>query len=240
LLARDEISPAQEGAMYSLFDRQFEGVTRRQFLADLDDKNWIILLSRDGQLIGFSTLLFYDTAHDGTPVSVVYSGDTVVHESAWSATSALSHYWIGAVNHLRRRYGKRHIYWLLIVSGYRTYRFLPVYWRRFYPHYGAATPDAMQRLMHALAGERFGDAYHPAEGVVRFAEAQVLRAGLEGIPESRLGDPHIASFAARNPGYERGDELVCLAELEHDNLTPAGRRMWAKGERLFAERIKAA
>ena len=49
--------------------------------------------------------------------------------------------------------------------------------------------------------------------------------GEDQAPERLQSDPHVAFFAARNPGHERGDELVCLCELGDDNLTPAGRRM---------------
>jgi hypothetical protein len=40
-----------------------------------------------------------------------------------------------------------------------------------------------------------------------------------------MDDPHVACFAARNPGHARGDELACLCELTESNLTRAGRRM---------------
>jgi hypothetical protein len=92
------------------------------------------------------------------------------------------------------------------------------------------TPRPVQNLMDFLAERRFGSLYHRAEGVVRFERPQVLCDELRGIPASRLADPHVAFFARSNPGHERGDELVCLTELGHDNLTPAGARMWAAGE----------
>ena len=69
--------------------------------------------------------------------------------------------------------------------------------------------------------------FEPA--MVRFAEPQRLRAHLTGIPDNRKEDPHVSYFARANPGYEQGDELVCLAELSAENLTPAGRRMVAAG-----------
>ena len=40
-----------------------------------------------------------------------------------------------------------------------------------------------------------------------------------------MPDPHIAFFLDRNPGFVRGDELVCLTRIDDRNLTPAGRRM---------------
>ena len=49
------------------------------FLRDLSEKNWVVLLEDDsGALRGFSTFLIYATAVDRRPITVVYSGDTIV------------------------------------------------------------------------------------------------------------------------------------------------------------------
>ena len=63
----------------------------------------------------------------------------------------------------------------------------------------------------------------------------MLKDRFRGIPEHRLSDPHIAFFSARNPGHDAGDELVCYAVIAEDELTRLGRRMWAKGRRLFPD-----
>ena len=39
------------------------------------------------------------------------------------------------------------------------------------------------------------------------------------------GDEHAAFFAAANPGYLDGDELVCVARIEPDNFSAALRRL---------------
>jgi len=234
LVRVDDLAASQGEAMITLFQRFFEGVSREQFHKDLDEKGWAILIEDDdGTLRGFTTLDVYEVEHDGRTVSVVHSGDTIVDDAARGST-ALSSTWIGAVNWLRRELGKEQLWWLLMVSGYRTYRFLPVFWKEFWPSGRAATPPGTQALMHALAEERRGDRYDRKTGVVRRASPQVLRRELRGIPERRLRDPHVAFFAERNPGHEKGDELVCLTELDYENLTDAGRRMWHAGERMFA------
>jgi hypothetical protein len=84
--------------------------------------------------------------------------------------------------------------------------------------------------MSFLAREKYGEAYQEDEGVVRFAEPQRLREGLDDVPAGRLADPQIAFFLDRNPGWKEGDELVCLTEIAEENLTRAGRRMWGAGE----------
>lgn len=214
-------------SMIALLDRHFDGVKRDVFEADLTQKNWVLLLrdQHSDELKGFSTLCIYETKFQGKPISVIYSGDTVMDPSAWSS-SALARSWISAVKHLRQHYPNGKFYWLLISSGYRTYRFLPIFWRIFYPRYDSPTPPDMNAIMTFLAGKEFGKFYHEAEGIVRFPNPHRLKGMLQGIPEERKIDPHIRFFEQKNPGHLQGDELVCIAEICEQNLTRAGRRMW--------------
>lgn len=225
-LPRAELTPTQRQQMYHLLSAYFEGLTQAQFESDLEEKNRVILLTRGPRLVGFSTLLAYETSFDHAPVSVVYSGDTIVSQEAWGSP-ALPRAWIATVNELRGAFPRGRYYWLLLTSGFRTYRFLPVFWREFYPRFDRQTPAQHQRLLDQLARQRFGDRYDQLTGIVRFTQPQRLRAGLSSIPETRGSDPHVAFFAARNSGHARGDELACLTELGPENLTAAGRRMAA-------------
>ena len=233
IVERSEVDEETRTAMYELFSRQFENVTLAQFLHDLDQKNWVLLLrTHDGPLTGFSSMHVFDTEADHSELSVVYSGDTVVDSASWR-DSALSYCWMGAIDYLQRLYKKNRLYWFLLVSGYRTYRFLPVYSQFFYPRYDQPTPARVQAIMDQLAYDRFGDHYNASKGIVRLDVPAVLKNEFRGIPENRLNDPHIAFFAERNPGHEQGDELVCFAELSEESLTRLGRRMWRKGRKLF-------
>lgn len=212
--------------MLALLDAHFHGVEPGTFDRDLDDKNWVLLFEEAGHLRGFTTLLAYDTVYDGEAISVVYSGDTIMAREGWK-TATLPRSWITAVRALHERslIGTR-LYWLLLTSGFRTYRLLPVFWRRFYPRYDSATPSDVQARLHHLAVERLGACYDERTGIVRFATPQVLRDDLGQAAPGRQSDAHVAFFFERNPGWRRGDELVCLTEIAFDNLTPAGRRMW--------------
>ena len=225
LLARDKLDNATRARMYRLLDDNFAGVTGETFHADLAEKNWVILLEDDhGALVGFSTLLLYGTVHEGEPITVVYSGDTIVSPAAWGS-SGLARTWINAVWRLHAAHGTGRLFWLLITSGYRTYRFLSVFWRCFYPCYAHTMPKDIRVLRDRLAHERFGAQYDATHGVVRFAQPQRLRAPLRDVPARQLTDPHVACFLRMNPGHANGDELVCLTELSEANLTRAGRRM---------------
>jgi len=223
LVPREQLSPGVLEKMYDLLNVFFEGVSREQFHRDIAEKNWVLLLERAERVVGFSTILVYETRLENQPCSVVYSGDTIVAPEAWNS-SALPRAWIESVARLRTYYPHGPYLWLLIASGFRTYRFLPLFWREFFPRFDRETPPHWKRAMDQLAGERFGSRYDPAVGRMRFESPQRLRDAHAGIPPGRLSDPHIAFFAARNPGHGAGDELVCLTELSPRNLTAAGRR----------------
>jgi len=220
--------------MYRLFRTQFDGVSQVEFEDDLEQKNWLLLLRSERDLAGFSTLDVQRKTVSGQASTIVFSGDTVVNPEYWG-DSALSYNWMGAIAHFQQRYPEDRFFWFLLVSGYRTYRFLPVYTRQFYPHHERATPAGTQQLMDQLAGERFGQGYDPVKGIVRLKVPALLRGSFNGIPQHRMADPHVAYFARLNPGHESGDELVCLAELGEPNLTRLGLRMWRRGARLFSE-----
>lgn len=227
LISTEELSLLDVEEMFVLLNKHFNGVRRDVFNNDLDSKNWVILIKDEqtNQLKGFSTISMYDTSFKGESINIVFSGDTIVDPSAWSS-SALSTSWISSINKLRRDYCKGKLYWLLISGGYRTYRFLPLFWKEFYPRYNMPTPEDILQLIQNLAVKRFGENYNMKTGIVRFPHPQILRDKLRGIPVERLRDPHINFFQTVNPGHLNGDELVCFTEICEENLTRAGRRIW--------------
>jgi hypothetical protein len=204
----------------------FDGVTREQFERDLEEKNWVIRIRRELRLSGFSTLLVRLVEVDGEIVTAIYSGDTIVAQDSWNSP-ALARAWIAAVNYLRVAVPQHRCYWLLLSSGFRTYRLLTVFWREFYPRHDAPTPKHHQRLLTFLARSQYNACYDASSNIVRFPVPQRLRESLSMVPDGRRLDPHIAFFLEKNPGYESGDELVCITEITEANLTQAGRRMVA-------------
>ena len=226
LLPRAALTAAHRDEMFALLSRHFEGVTSGQFECDLAEKNWVVEIRRDGRLLGFSTMLVSEERHEGRVLTAIYSGDTIVAPEAWRSP-ALARAWIAAVNHLRAASPSLPCYWLLLTSGFRTYRFLPVFWREFFPRHDAPTPPHDQRLLDHLARVRYGECHDAAAGIVRFPHPQRLRGALGETPAGRAADEHVAFFLARNPGHADGDELACITEISEANLTPAGRRMVA-------------
>jgi len=225
-LPRVELTPNVIREMFEVFCENFEHSSFEIFEYDLNDKNWVILIrdTEHNALQGFSTIALYEMDYQRKRISVVYSGDTIIRREYWG-TPELPRSWIHTVLEKSAQMPQP-LYWLLISSGYKTYRFLTVFYKEFYPRYDRPTPPEMQAMMEYLATQRFGTDYHCGEGVVRFQDgATPLRRGIAEVSEERLHDPHIAFYISRNPGHVNGDELVCITQIHPDNLTAAGRRM---------------
>ncbi len=224
------VDSSLESAMFRLYERYYGASSETAFRSDLRAKDKVVLLrDRSGHLKGFSTLAITEFEFDGRPHRSIFSGDTIVDQQHWGE-NALAFAWIELAGSIRREAPAVPLYWFLIVKGIRTFRYLPIFARRFYPHWDRPTPDKEQRLLDLMAGERFGAAYDPARGVISFPRSRGhLRADFAEIP-SRLRDrPEVRFFLNRNAGYTRGDELACIAELEPDNLRPMARRLFMKG-----------
>ena len=222
-----EVTPGRRDEMFALLDHHFDNVHRHLFEADLAEKRWVILV-RDpatDRLRGFSTQTIVDATVDGRPVKALFSGDTIVHRECWG-DHALSHVWGRLALAIVDAHPGEELYWFLISQGYKTYRFLPVFFHEFYPRYDTATPDRVKAVIDALARGRYPEAYDAGNGVIRATPLQCrLRAGLADVTPERLRDPHVGFFHARNPGHARGDELCCLAPLSRANFTPAAYRV---------------
>ena len=150
LLARTEVSAAQRDEMFALLSRYFDGVTREQFECDLAAKDWVIEIRNDDALLGFTTLRVTTSRFEDEPISTLYSGDTIVAPEAWG-TPALARAWIAGVNRIRATFPPGRCFWLLLTSGFRTYRFLPVFWREFFPRFDLPTPPDAHRLLNQRA-----------------------------------------------------------------------------------------
>lgn len=222
--ARASLDEAARAEMLHLLCTYFDGVSACQFARDLAAKDWVLRIRRGDRLVGFTTVQVTHTTLSGAPVHVLVSGDTIMAPEAWGSP-VLSRAWIAMVRQLQAAAPHERWLWLLLTSGYRTYRFLPVFWREFWPRHGAPMPDAVRHVLATLARQQYGAHFDEQAGIVRFDTPQRLRGALAHVDAARAADPHVAFFLAANPGHALGDELVCLTELADTNLTAAGRRM---------------
>ncbi len=221
-----ELGAAERAALYDVFRESFSATTRESFERDLDEKDWVLLLEEreSGRPAGFSTQKRLSLTVDGEPMVALFSGDTIVRRIFWGEPT-LARAWARLAFDVALAERPLRVFWFLICSGYKTYRFLPVFFRGFHPRREEPMPPDTRRILDAFARARYPREYDAVRGVVRLAAPTPLRPGVADVTAERLADPDVAFFVEANPGHAAGDELACLTEIAPDNLTRAGRRM---------------
>ena len=204
---------AERQAMHDLMTAHYEAVPWDRFEADLSAKDEVLLLhDMDETLRGFTTLAWNPVGHldEG---DILFSGDTIIDRRCWG-TQELVRAFCRRAGEWKAANGRR-LFWFLISKGHRTYLYLPLFARRFHPH-----PENEETEWAGLAGRvanrLFGESWKPEEGVIRFPESQGhLR---EEWVIGRDSNPWVHYFLECNPGYARGEELVCFTEMDESNL----------------------
>lgn len=214
--------------MYSLMEKHYENSVYDSFIHDLAEKDWLIELREDGTnlLRGFSTQMLLDVPLQEANAVALFSGDTIVDKDHWGSTALAIAWGKLAVKIIEENPG-RHVYWFLICKGFRTYRFLSVFFKEFYPCWNQPPSPELKRVMDVLAAEKFSHHYDPQRGIL-LADQNAYRIKMEVdmLSENR-NDPHVRFFLERNPRYKEGDELCCLTPLTLDNFSAAARRLMA-------------
>lgn len=230
-----ELLPNEREEMLTLMRRHYAGVNPAAFHDDLAEKDWVIQVvdPETNRLCGFSTQMLLENRVDGQPVHALFSGDTIIAREHWG-DPALSHVWGHLALALIDAHAGGELYWFLISQGFRTYRFLPVFFQEYFPHCSRPTSTRAQRVLASLAEQKFGERFDCAAGLVRPNLRQyVLRDELACVEPGRLADPHVQYFLNRNPGHASGDELCCLAPLTRENFTGAAYRVIGPKPRGF-------
>ncbi|MDR3159239.1 MAG: hypothetical protein LBU11_09600 [Zoogloeaceae bacterium] len=222
----DALPEAVVAAMTDLYLAWYDGTSPELFRGDLREKDEAILLYHENRLVGFTALQTWNTEWRGKPARIVYSGDTIVDRPHWGQ-QALAFAWIARVGRIQREAPESPLYWFLLVKGHRTFKYLSVFGKRFFPHWQEDCPE-LRALAEQLAREKFGACYDPQSGVVHFPVSRGhMKAGISEPRPEELTKPAARFFLRRNPGYRQGDELVCLCALEAANMKPLAARIFS-------------
>ncbi len=207
-------------AMFALM-HQFYFVERQSFFNDLANKSSVVLLEDSGGVLrGFTSVALFELQISGQLLKILFSGDTIIHPDFWGSLE-LPRVWGKFMYETLQDCGNTPLYWFLISSGYKTYRFLPAYFNEFFPRHDCETPSQLQNIMDAAATKLFNSAYDKNRGIIRLE----LRAGISDPTKERQANRHISFFLEKNPGYDDSDELACIARLHLDNFKPYVRRL---------------
>jgi len=211
ILPIEQVCREDRDTMYALMAACYANIRRTAFEADLDAKHWLVQLrSRaTGELVGFSTQVLLQVDVLSTTVDALYSGDTVVDRCHWG-DPALAHVWGNFALDLINRNTSRPLYWFLTSKGFRTYRFLPLFFCEFYPRADMPTPSWDRAVLDALGVRVASTRFDRASQIIRADGAKDFLKAEIGAPQSRMTkDRHVRFFVESNPGHARGDELCC-------------------------------
>jgi len=228
-----KLSPELIERMSCLYLENYDGSSDEIFRNDLSAKDEVILLLANDELVGFRNLQVFQETWRSKNIRVVYSGDTIVAPAHWGQQQ-LAFSWISRICQIKLLAPETPLYWLLLVKGHRTFKYLSVFGNSFYPHWEIDRSD-LKPLADQLAGSMFPNAYNATSGIVEFAESRGhLRHEIANASDEELSKPGTRHFFCKNPGYLRGHELVCLCELELANMKPLTARIFKNSMRSVA------
>lgn len=228
ILKPTDITSQQIERMFHIMTQYYEGVNEGKFLDDLREKDWVLLLkdTNNNKIYGFTTLKVNPVLCNGSNATIIFSGDTVIQEE-FRGEFELMKSWLNFV--LKLKNDNEKLYWFLVSKGYRTYKFLPLFLKEYFPKNDTKPRLEIKNLIDNYAIKKYGQDYNIKTSVIKHSKpADYLKAGINDIAKHKLNDPHIKFFLKSNPFYYLGDELVCLAEISIENLTRMGERLLIK------------
>jgi len=234
-----ELGDAQVDQMFQLMESHYDYVNRAQFEADLAWKDTaILLLDEEGAIHGFSTIALNPKGTEGANYDILFSGDTIIDRQYWGTQELVRGFSLAAGE--RKQPGRR-LLWMLLSKGHRTYAYLPLFAHRYFP---AVDPERQAEelapVLAICADQLFGAAWKPEQGIVRFEErVGQLKPELADGTLTRPKNKNVQFFLERNPGYAEGDELVCMTELEPDNLRRTVRQAFLEAWEARGEAVRS-
>lgn len=230
IIPRHAFDAALTAQLFRIYSRYYAPVDAEVFECDFQAKTYaVVLYDATDTPCGFSSV---ERLHHQTPtgpITLLFSGDTVIDRAHWGHQT-LPFAWIEQAGRVKSAAPDTPLYWLLITKGHRTYRYLPAFTHRHYPD-PTDTPLQIQDLIDSVAGAKFGPAYDAVRGILRPAAdcPTALRPLFDGLDAATSQNRHVRFFLDKNPGHAQGEELVCLCELSRENLRPWARQHFERG-----------
>jgi hypothetical protein len=202
--------------MHALFEANYAYSPLSTFISDLQKKDGVFVVRKKSnqEIVGFSTLGIYEFKLGGKKAKGLFSGDTILERAYWGSRTLQTAFalklFIEAV-----KAPLTPQYWLLISKGYKTYLLLSKNFPDYYPKRGEHNP-AMQALVSEYCEAMFPGKLDAAKMVLDFGDgANCLKGHVAEItPELRAKEPDVRFFEERNPDWQRGTELPCIAAAD--------------------------
>ena len=212
--------------MFQLMTDYYENIKKENFISDFRKKeNTIILRNENGEIKGFSTIVFHNLNINSKTVKILFSGDTIIHKDYWTHND-LANVWLRfAIN--KQLEINEPLYWLLISKGYKTYKYLNTFFKTYYPNPYVQIPEPEQSIIDEFGKIFYPDKYDKNAGILRMNKSKdYLKEEFAEIPHEKIkNDKVVKFFLEKNPEYYKGNELICITNLSMDNINKAGERL---------------
>ncbi len=212
--SRYEISYQDLEEMHSVFKKYYKNTDLKTFKNDLDKKNGAFILRKKstGEIVGFSTVLEMKMIINGKKVHGIFSGDTIVEEEFWGDNPLNSSFVKFFIKKMLSN-PFRPVYWFLISKGYKTYLLLANNFIHYYPCHTRENQQ-LEDIMKGYCNYLFPEYFNEKKKILDFGKgAQFLKGGVAEITAEMCEKfPKIAFFNERNPTWDRGTELPCVAK----------------------------
>lgn len=222
------LTKSEKATLYGLLSLNFLGARPEDFARDLDEKEAVVLLRREGpkgEIVGFSTLMTLDLTIEGEAIKVVFSGDTTVLPS-YRNSGGIGVEIVRYFKKTLQTFPRHAVFYILITKGWRTYRVMPFFFNEFSPRHDVPTPARHKAVMDAFGAAKYPDNYDSERGLLIFRkETQRLKPdSIDALPARHI-DEHTAYFLRKNPTYLSGTELVCVGSVVPENFAPTLKRL---------------
>ncbi|CAO3437075.1 hypothetical protein [Azospirillum doebereinerae] len=226
-----DLSAERRSAMFALLSVWFEGYGEAYFNEELEDVDHCLLQedAETGELVGFATVYRRETEIDGQAVGVLLTAHCILHRRYWGSNGLVRAMLSFMLEHVRADESGRVWYWMYSAVGYRSYRYMPVLFRRHGPD--PETPlGPLDRAVRDWVGrETFEQYYDPEGGFVDWNwQGYGMTEEARAISEAKLDSPAVAQFRRVNPRWAESVEILCQARLDDGNLTDMARRWFPR------------
>lgn len=216
IVSPTELSQENISQMFILMEKNYIGINFESFCKDLDQKDSIFLFHNNHTIFGFTGLKLLPFQFEDQEILIAYSGDTVLEESFRGSLSIPVNW---GIYMLKLSENHPNLYWLLTSKGFRTYRYLSVFFKEFIPMPNQSN-EFLVRLRMQVANKFFPNEYETKLGILNRGEnCQTIRnivADQNAMNGSK--DPFVQFFKQSNPDFDKGKELVCLAHFHFSNI----------------------
>ena len=213
--------------MYNLMCDSYDNMSEIQFREDLQTKDYVgLLLNNLNEIYGFTTIKVNSVRIEG--VNSIFSGDTIIDKNYWGKNNLVSG-WVKAIGQISTLDTTKPWVWFLISKGHRTYMFLPIYFNQYYPSIDRDKGKELMPIIRSIAKKKYKNNWFEKEGILRFEKA------LGNMNDELCNDTfnsrnkHAKFFLTKNPGFYKGEELVCGTWINEDNLHPRIKNYFING-----------